>query len=165
LIAAAAGAATLTTACLATLIWPPRPLLVWNASASSAIGLYRISASRHVRAGDMIAAWPPPGSRELAARRGYLALNVPLVKRAAAVEGDDVCAAGEAVFINGVLAATRKDRDPSGRPLPSWMGCFKLGKAEFLLLSNDAPNAFDGRYFGITRAAEVIGEARLVWPG
>ena len=165
LIAAAAGAATLATACLATLVRPPRPLLVWNASASSAIGLYRISASRHVRPGDMIAAWPPFGVRELAARRGYLALNVPLVKRVAAAEGDHVCAAGKAVFVNGLLAATRRDRDPSGRPLPSWSGCIELRRAEFLLISSDAPGAFDGRYFGITRAAELIGEARLIWPG
>jgi type IV secretory pathway protease TraF len=154
--------AAVPAAVLATLVRPPAPLLVWNASASSPPGLYLAGPAQGLRAGDMAIAWPPDAARRLGARRRYLPGNVPLVKRVAAAAGDRVCAAGSAVFVNGVQAALRRRADPSGRPLPAWSGCKRLGGGDLLLLS-DAPGAFDGRYFGITRTPDVLGSARLVW--
>jgi type IV secretory pathway protease TraF len=46
--------------------------------------------------------------------------------------------------------------------MPWWSGCERLGKGDLLLLSPDE-GAFDGRYFGVTRAREVVGTARLLW--
>jgi type IV secretory pathway protease TraF len=89
---------------------------------------------------------------------------VPLVKRAAAVAGDRVCARQRRIFINGKSVALRRARDPSGRPMPWWSGCARLQDGELFLLSAAGPLAFDGRYFGVTRASEVIGRARLLWP-
>ena len=56
----------------------------------------------------MVIAWAPAEARRLGAERHYLPSNVPLVKRVAAVAGDRVCAAGEAVFVNGRLATLRR---------------------------------------------------------
>ena len=148
---------------MATLLWTPRPTLVWNASASSPLGLYQVSPPGELRLGDMVVAWPPAPARALAAERGYLPANVPLVKRVAAARGDRVCAAGEAIFVNGNVAATRRSDDPSGRPLPWWNGCEDLGEGELLLLTAEGPASFDGRYFGVTRPQEVVGKARLIW--
>ena len=153
----------LHSALLATLHWPPPPLLVWNASASSPMGLYRVSRGRALRRGDMVVAWAPPQSRALAARRHYLPENVPLVKRVAAVAGDWVCAEGEAIYVNDELVARRAGRDPSGRPLPWWSDCRALQPGEAFLLMPGGPRSFDGRYFGITRASDILGEARLIW--
>lgn len=155
--------AILITALFLTMIWPPRPTLVWNASESSPIGLYRVEAPGELARGDMVVAWAPREARRLAAERHYLPSNVPLVKRVAAGPGDRVCAAGEAVFVNGLLAARRREADNSGRPLPAWSGCFDLGQG-YLLLLMPGEDSFDGRYFGLTSARDVVGRARLIWP-
>ncbi|MBV9528265.1 MAG: S26 family signal peptidase, partial [Sphingomonas sp.] len=71
---------------------PPRPRLLWNASASAPTGLYRIHPNAALRTGDTVAASTPNTVRALADRRGYLPANVPLVKRVAAGRGSLVCA-------------------------------------------------------------------------
>lgn len=160
---AAAGAAAAVTALVATLFWPPGPLLVWNASESSPLGLYHVGHAGDVRPGDMVVAWPPDWARDLGAERRYLPRNVPLVKRVAAAAGDRVCAVGEAVFVNGRLETLRRAADPSGRPMPWWTGCEDIGEGDLFLLTPDVPNAFDGRYFGVTARDHVVGRARLLW--
>lgn len=157
-------AAVPAVALVATLIWRPTPLLVWNASASSPVGLYRVSSAAAVRSGEMVLAWPPEEARALGAARHYLPGNVPLVKRVAAAAGDRVCAAAEAVRVNGRRAAVRRAADPSGRPMPWWHGCEQLRGGDLLLLSEGMPLAFDGRYFGVSRSDLILGRASLVWP-
>jgi conjugative transfer signal peptidase TraF len=164
MMAAAAGAAA-ATATVGSMLWPPGPRLVWNASASSPLGLYAVEPPISVAPGDMVIAWPPDAARELGAERRYLPRNVPLVKRVAAVAGDRVCAVGEAVFVNGRLATLRRARDPSGRPMPWWTGCERISDGDLFLLTPEHTDAFDGRYFGITRRSEIVGRARLIWRG
>ncbi|HTM96742.1 MAG TPA: S26 family signal peptidase [Croceibacterium sp.] len=140
------------------------PRLVWNATASSPVGLYWIAPARTVRPGEWVVAWAPRSARELGAVRRYLPRNVPLVKRVAAAAGNRVCAsAGGVITIDGRTVARRRKSDDSGRPLPRWTGCELLRGADLFLLSPDQSRAFDGRYFGVTRAALVVGRARLLW--
>lgn len=160
---AASACAVPIAALMATLLWPPRPLLLWNASASSPIGLYHVGSAEDVRTGDMVIAWPPEAARRLGAERHYLPYNVPLVKRVAAVAGDEVCAVGEAVFVNGRLATLRRVSDPAGRPIPWWNGCLDVAAGDLFLLTPGVPEAFDGRYFGVTRRHQIVGRARLLW--
>lgn len=144
---------------------PPPTLLLWNASASSPIGLYRVLPGQALHVGDMVVAWPPRSVRRLAAVRDYLPERVPLVKRVAAVAGSRVCASGASLGIDSTLVVRRRRRDPRGRPMPFWSGCKMLVGGELLLLSAHVPNAFDGRYFGVTEPDEVIGKGTLLWPG
>jgi type IV secretory pathway protease TraF len=145
------------------LLWHPRPLLLWNPSPSSPPGLYRVTAPGQLAAGSKVIAWAPLAARRLAAERNYLPFDVPLVKPVAAVAGDRVCARRKRIFVNGGLAAVRRRLDPSRRPIPWWWsGCHRLRHGELFLLSKDDPFAFDGRYFGVTRAAELVGGARLL---
>jgi conjugative transfer signal peptidase TraF len=162
-VAGTALAAAVTTALAGTLFWPARPLLVWNASASSPRGLYAVAAAEVVRPGDLVVAWPPPAAREFGDERRYLPFGVPLVKRVAAAGGERVCASGRTIFIDGRIAAVRLASDPLGRPMPWWSGCETLAAGDLFLLSAHLPRAFDGRYFGVTRRQEVIGQARLLW--
>lgn len=148
---------------VATLFWPPRPVLLWNASPSSPVGLYAVISSGPVESGDTVIAWAPAPARRLAAARHYLPANVPLVKRVAAAPGDRVCAKRRTIFVNGRPAALRRARDPSGRQMPWWSGCRLLRPGELFLLSPHTPDAFDGRYFGLTRSSEIVGKARLLW--
>ena len=159
-----AGAAAIACLALAfTIRFPPGPVLVWNASASSPVGLYWVARGGDLRAGDRVVALPPPGALRMAAKRGYLPAGVPLVKHVAAAAGARVCATGRLVTVDGAPAATRRPRDPSGRLMPWWTGCRRLGRGELLLLSPGRPDAFDGRYFGVTLPGEIVGKARLLW--
>lgn len=157
-------AAAASIGLIATIGFSPRPRLIWNASASAPIGLYQVSGTASLRSGDMVIAWVPEAARRFAARRRYLPANVPLVKRVAARAGDTVCAIGPVISINGVRIAERRRFDGQGRILPWWQGCTTLEDGELFLLMADAADSFDGRYFGPTNAADVVGEARLLWP-
>lgn len=149
-------------ALLATAVFPPAPRLVWNASASAPIGLYVVSPGAPAAAGDIVIARVPEHYRRLAAIRGYLPINVPLVKRVAAIAGDEVCAFGGSIRVNGTWVTARHDIDGAGRIMPMWFGCVRLhGDQRFLLM--DAPSSFDGRYFGVTEGRDIIGKARLLW--
>ncbi|WP_066810212.1 S26 family signal peptidase [Sphingomonas asaccharolytica] len=145
-----------------TIVWPPVPRLVWNASASAPIGLYRVYPGASARAGDMVIAHLPARFRALAAERHYLPANVPLVKRVTAVAGSEVCAEGRMILVDGRLFAVRQSSDPHGRPLPGWEGCVRLRDRQLFLLM-DAPDSFDGRYVGVTDDSDVVGRAVLLW--
>lgn len=140
----------------------PAPRLVWNASASVPIGLYRVTGGTPQRS-DLVLALPPPTVRRLAAERGYLTAGVPLVKRIAATTGDIVCAADQTLFINGVAVATMLASDGRGRPMPQWHGCVTLGADSVLLLLADVPTSFDGRYFGPSRRTDLRGRLVPLW--
>ncbi|NGM49320.1 S26 family signal peptidase [Caulobacter sp. 602-2] len=147
---------------VAPLALDPAPRLVWNASASAPIGLWRVWPGALVAVGDRALAVPPPAARALAARRGYLPANVPLIKGVAAADGDLVCADGPMLAVNGRPAATRRAADRHGRPLPWWSGCQRLAGGAVLLL-NPAPESFDGRYFGPVEQSAIIGKASPLW--
>ena len=155
----------LALALAGTLIAPPRPRLVWNASASAPVGLYAVGGASPLARGDMVIARVPDEYRMLAARRHYLPANVPLVKRVAASPGDKVCAVGARVTVNERLAAKRLDRDGAGRAMPWWSGCAELGPGEYFLLMTDSGASFDGRYFGVIDAGDIVGKAWLLWRG
>lgn len=158
----AAWLTSLAAALVVTIAFPPRPFLVWNASASAPIGLYWVGSKNDLRPGDMVIAWVPEHHRMLAAKRHYLPANVPIVKRIAATSGDQICAVGHAVFVNSERVATRRSYDRMDRKLPWWSGCETLRHGAMLLLM-DHPNSFDGRYFGPTSRADLVGKARLIW--
>ena len=151
------GAVTLS------IVFPARPRLVWNASASAPIGLYAVSPSGEPRPGNMVIALVPSSVRSLAASRRYIPANVPLVKHVGAVAGDTICAAQSAVSINGRIVAIRRAKDAYGRPMPWWNGCRLLLQGEVFLLSASVPASFDGRYFGVSPRTDIIGTARLLW--
>ncbi len=149
-------------ALIGTLFAPPSPRLVWNASASAPLGLYRVWPGVMPRRGEMAVAWLPAGARDLAARRRYLPSDVPLVKHVVGMPGDEICAFGRAIMLNGRMIALRLDHDRAGRVLTGWQGCLRLGAQDYFLL-NTPPESYDGRYFGISGRQDIIGKAVLLW--
>lgn len=150
----ALGWAALTTS-------PPR--LVYNASDSVPVGWYRISPANSWAPGDLVLIRLPREAKSLAAQRGYLPANVPLLKTVAAVTPQRVCMQGSQVRIDGVVVARRLKWDRQGRALPNWQACRRLVGDELFLLSNSNPASFDSRYFGPISANAVIGRAQPLW--
>lgn len=139
----------------------PTPQLIWNASASAPIGLYRVVSGAPERGGFVLVRIPK-SIEKLAAIRGYLPAGVPLIKRIAAVAGDDICAFDGAIIVNGEIIARQRKMDRAGRSLPRWNECRELVQGEFFLLG-DAPASFDSRYFGLVTSARVIGRLAPLW--
>lgn len=156
----ASGAAALLLC--ATMLLDPAPRLVWNASASTPTGPYWVQPSQLPQPGDWVVLPTPERVRDLAAARHYIPANVPLVKRVAAGAGQLVCTQGRVLTIDGAAAASRKSRDPRGRPLPAWQGCRRLGAGELLVLGT-APGSFDSRYFGPVTRDRILGKAVPIW--
>lgn len=146
-----------------TIAFPPAPRLVWNASASAPIGLYAVTPGAPIDPGDRVIARVPDPWRMMAAQRRYIPANVPLVKRVAAAAGDEVCALGPEIFVNGKWVVERRVTDAQGRPMKWWSGCVRLRGRQLFLLMPDSRASFDGRYFGVTEGGLVIGKARLLW--
>lgn len=155
------GSALLVT----TIALPPRPWFVWNASASTPIGLYYIGSRTAFKRGELVAVRLPEPMRQFAAERRYLPRNIPALKRIAAVHGDTICAFENRVFVNGKQFTDRLSVDTKDRVMPHWEGCKNLGQGELFLLNSDVKNSFDGRYIGTIKASDVIGKATLLCAG
>jgi len=138
------------------------PWIVWNASPSAPLGLYRIDLGP-VRRFDLVLIRLPSDVAELVARRNYLPKSTYLIKFVSAVAGDQVCRLGDRIFVRGVLAARALTRDSLGRPMPRWHGCRQLASGDLFLLA-DNQQSFDSRYFGVVSARDVVGRALLLWP-
>ena len=151
---------------LATLVAsvPPKPLaLIWNASTSVPMGLYRVAPGITMRTGDLLVVRPPPALARFMTERRYIESGVPLLKPLAAGGGARVCRDGPHVTIDGHNVATALDADRYGRPLPRWTGCYRLAHDQLFLIAPTSPASFDSRYFGPVRRSAVIGRALALW--
>lgn len=133
---------------------------VWNVTPSAPQGLYRIDRGPW-RIGDRVAVFPAEALATDLAKRGILPKGKLLIKRVAAANGDAVCREGGSIHINGRLVGEAKRTDSQGAPLPSWQGCAKLREGQVFLLG-DTAGSYDGRYFGVTQAAQIVGRVDLL---
>lgn len=162
----------LMTTSLIALVWasftPPTARVIYNASDSVPMGWYRVTpldvASTTqpdaIPVDSIVLTRLPASVATLADQRGYLPLQVPLLKRVGAVAPQHVCVIGNIVRIDGVPVATVLPADAQGRSLPAWQQCRRLIDGELLLLSDTNPASFDSRYFGPVRRDAVLGIAQ-----
>lgn len=157
-VAAAATALTILPAAM------PMPLaLLWNATASTPVGLYRLQAPGALHDGELVALMPPAPIASFLARGGFLPCGVPLLKHIVALPGQTVCRVGDTVTIDGKAAGVALDSDHLGRPLPRWSGCRTLIQGQVFLMNPAVPDSLDGRYFGSIPASSIVGQAIPVW--
>lgn len=162
-MATAIAASTFAAAFVAIAIADPLPRVIWNASASAPIGLYRMHPDSDPPIGALVAVAPPERLAHWLSARGYLPEGVPLLKHVAAKAGQRTCRIDDAVSVDGRRVAIARARDGQGRPLPVWQGCRTLQSGELLLLNPAHPDSLDGRYFGPLPASAVIGRATPLW--
>lgn len=144
----------------ATAMLIPGPLkLVWNVSASAPIGLYAIEPASTIEVTELLAVMPPAALASFMVERGYIGQGIPLMKRVAALPGQEVCRTDSAITVDGVLYGDALERDRIGRPLPVWRGCRRISVGELFFMNFTVQDSFDGRYFGPLPADAVIGRA------
>lgn len=148
---------------LAPVLHHPHLRLVWNASASVPLGLYRIEPGVAPRVGDLVAVRPSPALGRFMAERRYVEANALLLKPVAAVSGATVCRVGLRVTIDARAVAVALPRDRFGRPLPTWGGCGRLRANQLFLIAPSHATSFDSRYFGAVETNRIVGRAIPVW--
>jgi conjugative transfer signal peptidase TraF len=159
LLLAAMGLASLAAPSVAVL----PALLIWNASASVPLGLYRVERPTEHEVGDLVVVMPPAPLAAFMVTRGYIGADVPLLKHVAGLPGQRVCRSGATVTVDGVVLGEALPRDRLGRDLPDWQGCRLLQDGEIFLMNREVRDSLDGRYFGSLPADAVIGKARPIW--
>lgn len=158
-MATAIAASAFAAAFVAIAVADPLPRVIWNASASAPVGLYRIYPESDPPTRALVAVAPPERLSRWLSARGYLPEGVPLLKHVAARAGQRVCRFGAVVSVDARRVAIARVADSRGRPLPVWQGCRTLRSGELLLLNPAHPDSLDGRYFGPLPASAVIGRA------
>ncbi|MBG6118643.1 MULTISPECIES: S26 family signal peptidase [unclassified Sphingobium] len=135
------------------------PKLIWNASASTPIGLYAIEPDPSPKVADLVAVRVPEPLASFLAEGSYLPRGVPLMKRVVALPGQRVCRTGLAITVDAVPMGEALDRDRRGNRLPVWQGCRVVADGELFLMNREVRDSLDGRYFGPLPASAVIGRA------
>jgi conjugative transfer signal peptidase TraF len=141
----------------------PAPSLVWNASESVPLGLYRVQPTGKLTVTDLVVALPPEPLATFLAEGGYLPRGVPLIKRVLALPGQTVCRKELVITVDGIEMGPARERDSRGRPLPAWQGCRVVLKDDVFLMNWDEPASLDGRYFGPIAVASIVGRAEPLW--
>ncbi|MEI9420823.1 S26 family signal peptidase [Mesorhizobium sp. Cs1299R1N1] len=139
------------------------PWLIWNASASVPIGLYRIEPDQKIADGDLAVIMPPAALADVLTERQYLPRGVPLLKHVLAHGGETVCRRGAAIIAHGKIYGSALERDSRGRPLPVWQGCHVLADGQMFLMNWAAAGSFDSRYFGPLPITSIVGRAVPIW--
>jgi conjugative transfer signal peptidase TraF len=142
---------------------PPPPQLIWNASASVPIGLYRVQPEPEPKVSDIVVVQPREPLVGFLSDGGYLPRGVPLLKHVAALGGQRVCRVGSAVSIDGATVGEALSHDRRSRPLPVWQGCTVLAADQVFLFNADRPDSLDGRYFGPLSRTTIVGRAQPIW--
>jgi type IV secretory pathway protease TraF len=138
-------------------VFDPVPLVIWNASKSVPIGWYFV-AKRLPNLGEIAVIRPPEWVEIYASTRGYLPLQIPLLKPVRATKNSIVCRFGLYVFIDGNMVARANYLDTKHRMLPVWKGCRALKSDEIFVLGTHR-DSFDSRYFGPVNQTQVLGTA------
>jgi len=141
----------------------PAPPIVWNATASTPVGLYTVQTTANLSVGDLVLVRPPSSVASFLADRGFLPRGVPLMKPVLALPGQTVCRYGLLITVDGFAVGTARQYDRLGRPLPDWQGCRLISNGDVFLMNRNHSASLDGRYFGTVPRSSIIGSAMPLW--
>ena len=141
----------------------PTPWLIWNATASTPIGLYALRPIGRLKSLELVVIQPPEPIASFLADGGFLPKGVPLLKHVMALPGQIVCRVGDAITVDHIEVGKAHDRDHLGRPLPRWNGCRTLRAGDVFLMNPTVPDSLDGRYFGPLSVTSIIARAIPLW--
>jgi conjugative transfer signal peptidase TraF len=143
-----------------------------NISDSIPRGLYRIASSSNFK--NQYVIFCPDGRSTFkdANQRGYIASGHCssglgyLMKKVVAIAGDVISVTDKGVIVNSVLLPYSKPllNDGVGKPLHQWRtNNYQLKQDEILTMTDQDKWSFDGRYYGLIKARQIIGVLTPVW--
>lgn len=147
------GVAGLAVAALSFAVLNQQGLVLYNPSASLEPGFY-VRAELNAERGAVVTIPVRAVDLDYVEAGRVKAAGDRFLKRIAAVGGDRVCSENGQILINDVHVATASRSDSAGVALPQWSDCVTLGDGEVFLLGDDEMS-FDGRYWGVTSAANI----------
>lgn len=150
---ASLGVAGLAVASLSFAVLNQQGLVLYNPSSSLERGFY-VRAETSGQRGAVVTIPVRAVDLDYVEASHVGAAGDRFLKRIAAVDGDRVCSETGQITINHVYVATAFQSDSAGVALPQWSGCVTLGDGEVFLLGDDEMS-FDGRYWGVTSAANI----------
>jgi conjugative transfer signal peptidase TraF len=127
-----------------------------NLTPSEPVGIYRLVAGG-AEHGALVWLKQPTGPTASVLHR-YAPVNIPLIKRVAAVAGDVVQVGAHGVRIDGTLwpDSAPLDRDTEGKSLqPYPFGTYRVRTGQLWVMS-EHPSGIDSRYFGPVTETSVI---------
>ena len=139
----------------------PQDRVIWNRTASAPTGLYWLNDDPFTHGRWVVVSAKSEDAR-WAETQGFVGKDWPLLKKIAALSGDEICRVDDVISVNGKNIGRAKTIDSRGRSLPVWTGCQVLSEAEVFLM-NPHPDSLDGRYFGATDLSDLDGVAALIW--
>ena len=132
------------------------------------VSRFKLLRTLWARAKALLARLTPPLARGTlvllplpVAVRPWHRAGAPLLKPVAAVAGDEVCVQEGTLWVAGTSYGPVY-AEADGKPLPHLEGCQVVPEGA-VLLASAVPKSLDGRYFGLTRIAEVTARAVLLW--
>jgi conjugative transfer signal peptidase TraF len=137
--------------------------VIWNASPSVPIGLYRVQTVDRFATSDLVLVDPPAPLAWLIEERGYLPPDTPLLKHVVGLPGQTVCRIDRAITLDGVPMGVALETDSLHRPMPTWQGCHRIAADEIFLMNRDVEDSLDGRYFGPIPTSSILGSAVPLW--
>jgi conjugative transfer signal peptidase TraF len=166
-----AAAATLVMGFCAVCLYPyPRPLaplLVYNASPSLPVGLYRSIPKGDLELGDIVRLALPESMQPVMARWGYAHHPAAqfLIKQIAGLPGQRVCRLGGRMLIDGGVLGPVHRMDHLGYALPQALPegvCARLGPAAYFVATPNAAS-LDSRYFGPVSRQAILQVLQPLW--
>ncbi len=145
--------------------------LRFNWTASMPRGVYR-EVTPSLERGAWVAVCLEGAAAALARERGYVIEGscasglMPVFKRIAAVPGDRVAVARDAVAVNGerIAGSDLHARDSQGRALKSVAdGEFALESGRYFVMGLRLSRSWDSRYFGPVSEHQIVAGAEPVW--
>lgn len=170
-ITARAATATLVMGFCAVCLYPyARPLsppLVYNASSSLPVGLYRSIPKDQLELGDIVRLALPESLQPVVARWGYAQHPAAryLIKQIAGLPGQTVCHQSGQIVVNGVIWGPVHHVDHLGYPLPQALpegSCEQLGPAAYFVATPQGAS-LDSRYFGPVSHRDILQVIQPLW--
>ena len=153
------------TAVLSSIAARPVPRLLWNASESVPIGLYRLQPTHRLFVTELVAIEPPEPFATFLSDGRFLPRGILMLKRVLALPGQIVCREELRITVDKTEMGVARERDSRGRTLPAWQGCHAVADGEVFLMNWQSADSLDGRYFGALPASAIVGRAEPLWTG
>ena len=140
------------------------PMFYYNRTASIPIGLYyKTDFDGTVKKGDIVVFDPPFDVAKFAYERDYLPVGYPMMKKVAAIGGDEVNITSGTFFAAGICCGGVSSQDSDGRELKAYpYDHYIVHEDEFIAVGTHE-RSWDSRYYGPIPVDRIIAKVKPLY--